>query len=75
MITIYTGTDCTWCHKTKRYLETKGLEYEEKNVSLNDEFKKEMVELTKQLSLPVLIINDKIVLGFDKRQIEVALNE
>lgn len=73
-ITIYTGTDCPWCHKTIKYLSSKKLLFVDKNVNTHPQFKDEMISLTRQSSLPALIINGKIVLGFDKRAIEAALN-
>lgn len=74
-IIIYTGTDCPWCHKTIKYLSSKKLLFVDKNVNTHPQFKDEMISLTKQSSLPALIINGKIVLGFDKRAIEAALYE
>lgn len=73
-IVIYTGTDCPWCHKTMSYLNSKHLLFVEKNINTNPQFKGEMLSMTRQSSLPALIINGKVVLGFDKKQIEGALN-
>lgn len=42
-IVIYIGTECPWCHKTMKYLDSKNLLYTEKNVNENEDYKKRNV--------------------------------
>lgn len=73
-IKLYKTTDCPWCRKVLAYLKQKeNVEIEELNCSENEEYKNELLEKTKQLSVPVLDIEGKIVYGFDKRAIDFAL--
>lgn len=73
--TLYKTNECPWCMKALRYLESKGADVEIKNCSDNEEYRKELIEHSKQTSVPVTIINDKVIIGFDKKQLDEALKE
>jgi len=72
-IKIYTTPSCAYCKIAKEYFKSKGLEYDEYNVATDVEKQKEMIEKTGQLGVPVIEVNGKIVIGFDKPLIEEYL--
>jgi len=53
----------------KEYFKSKELNYEEYDVSKDIPRQKEMIEKTGQFGVPVIDINGKIVIGFDKPKI------
>lgn len=57
----------------KEYFKSKGLNYEEYNVSRDMEKQKEMIDRTGQFGVPVIDIDGKIVVGFDKPKINQLL--
>ena len=57
----------------KDYFESKSLSYEEYDVSKDIPRQKEMIEKTGQFGVPVIDINGKIVIGFDKPKIDEYL--
>ena len=59
----------------KEYFKSKGLEYEEFNVATDIAKQKEMIEKTGQFGVPVIDIDGKIVIGFDKPTLEKHLTE
>ena len=59
--------------KAKSYLEQKGVNYEEINVEHDAEGLKELVSLSGQQSVPVVNIDGKIVIGFDRNKIDEYL--
>ena len=67
MIKIYTTDSCPWCDKAKSYLKSQNLEFIELNVQDDMEARDEMIKKSRQMSVPVLDINDTIIIGFDKR--------
>lgn len=73
IIKLYKTNNCPWCMKVAAYLEKKGVSFESLNCSENEEFKKELVEKTRQVSVPVIDIDGKIIIGFDRRKIDEAL--
>jgi len=74
MIKIYTTPTCAYCKMAKEYFKSKGLDYEEYNVATNIEKQKEMIDKTGQFGVPVIDINGKIIIGFDRTKINELLN-
>jgi len=65
-VTIYSTSNCHFCNLAKEYFKSKGIEYTEHNVGVgaDPERRKEMVELTGQLGVPVIRIGDEVLVGF-----------
>ena len=73
-IKIYSTPTCPWCKKAKAYLTEKGIEYQSIDVSMDPKAQNEMIEKSGQMGVPVLDIDGKIVIGFDKEKIDEILN-
>jgi glutaredoxin-like YruB-family protein len=72
-IKVYSTPTCPWCHRLKDYLKSKGIEFEDIDVSENQEAADEMVEKSGQMGVPVADINGKIIVGFDQAVIDTEL--
>ena len=57
----------------KEYFKSNGFEYEEYNVVTDIAKQKEMIEKTGQFGVPVIDIDGKIVIGFDRSLINQYL--
>lgn len=73
-IKIYSTPTCPWCKKAKAYLGEKGIAYESIDVSSNEAAQKEMIDKSGQMGVPVIDIDGKIIVGFDKEEIDKTLN-
>ena len=74
MVKVYSLTNCPWCDKVKKYLKSKGVEYEECNIETSDEALAECQSLTGDEAVPVTTADGKdYVLGFDKAKIDALL--
>lgn len=71
-ITIYTSNSCMYCHMAKDYLDELDVPYEEKNVSSDERARHELAEKG-YMGVPVIIIGDEEIVGFDKGRIAQAL--
>jgi len=74
-ITIYTIPTCPWCTKAKKYLYQKKLKVNEKDIVNDDYNRKEMMEKSGQMGVPVIDIDGKIIVGFDVIGMDKALNK
>ena len=74
VVKIYTTTHCAYCIMAKKFLKENNVDFEEVNVQENHEAAHEMVEKSGQMGVPVLDINGKIIIGFNKEEIKQALN-
>ncbi len=73
-IRLLTTPMCPYCMALKKFLEEKGIEFEVIDVAADLEVQKEMIEKTKQTTVPVLDINGEFVVGFDRKKICELLN-
>jgi glutaredoxin 3 len=74
-IIIYSTPDCPHCSTAKRYFKSKGLKFTDYDVSKDDARAQEMVQKTGQTAVPVIEINGRIVVGFNRDAVDAALNK
>ena len=74
-VKIYTTPTCTYCKLTKAFFIENNVEYDEKDVSTDQVALKEMVELSGQMGVPVTVIGESVVLGFDKTTLEELIKD
>lgn len=72
-IKVYGVPGCPFCKKTKEFLKSKGLNFENIDVAADHELAEEMIKKSGQMSVPVIEIDGKIVIGFDKEKMENLL--
>ncbi len=72
-VKVYSTPTCVYCVTLKKFLEEKGVEFEEIDISENKEAADEMIERTGQMGVPVIEINGEMIVGFDRNKIEKAL--
>lgn len=63
MIKVYSKTVCPQCRMVKKFLEDKGVPFEDINVEKNEEAKTYLQSLGFQ-TVPVTVSGDEIVVGF-----------
>ena len=72
-VSIYTTPSCHFCHMAKEFFDEKGIKYEEFDVAADPAKRQEMVDMTKQLGVPVIHIDDSIIIGFNKPKVAELL--
>ena len=61
--------------RAKEYLSQKGINYEEHDVAADRAAAREMIEKSKQMAVPVIIVDEKdIVIGFDQVKLDELLS-
>ena len=73
-VIVYSTKTCPWCHKAKEFLEEKGVAYKDVDVGADQKAANEMVEKSGQMGVPVIDMDGKIIVGFDKEELEKALS-
>ena len=72
-IKIYSLPTWPHCKEAKEYLSSKNLDFSVLNVAEDKDARDEMITLTNQRAVPVIVIDDKIIIGFDQHKIDSAL--
>ncbi len=57
----------------KEYLSSKGISYEDIDVSSNEEAADEMIQISGQMGVPVIVIEGNVIVGFDRARIDSLL--
>lgn len=72
-VKIYSTPTCPYCAQAKQFFRQNGIEYADIDVSSDQKAAKEMIEKSGQMGVPVIDIDGKIVIGFDREKIKKAL--
>ena len=72
-VTIYSTNTCHFCQLAKEFFKTNNIAYTEYNVGTDQEKRKEMVDLTGQLGVPVIRVDDEILVGFQEGKVAEML--
>ena len=72
-VKVYSTKTCPWCVKVKDHLKQKGVKYDDIDVGADPKAANEMIEKSGQMGVPVIDINGKIIVGYDKEAIDDAL--
>lgn len=68
-VTIYSTPTCHFCHMAKDFFTSNSIVFTEYNVASDLDKRKEMIEKSGQMGVPVIIIDGEIAVGFDKPRI------
>jgi glutaredoxin-like YruB-family protein len=72
-VTIYSTPTCHFCHLAKDFFNANNVKYTDYNVATDLEKRREMVEKSQQMGVPVIVIGDEAIVGFDEARIKTAL--
>jgi len=72
-VLVFTTPSCPWCHRAKAYLRQRGVRFREVDVSRDPAAARDLVRRTGQMGVPVVEIDGRPIVGFDKPQIDRLL--
>ena len=72
-VTVYSTPTCSWCTTLKTHLKKNGIRFTDINVSRNQTAATEMQRRSGQMGVPVIYIDDELMVGFDKDKLSSAL--
>lgn len=72
-VTIYTTPTCHFCHMAKEFFDANKVTYTDYNVATDLAKRKEMVEKSGQMGVPVITIGKDLVVGFDEERLRSLL--
>ena len=72
-VRIYSTPICPFCKRAKEFFKKHNVEYEDINVAENEKARDELVEKSGQMSVPVIEVGDKIIVGFDEQELRKTL--
>jgi len=73
-VTVYSTQSCHFCHMAKDFFKEKGVEFEDFDVGADQAKRKEMLEKSGQMGVPVIVIGNQVIIGFNKSKISELLD-
>lgn len=68
-VTIYSTQTCHFCHMAKDFFKEKNIAFEDFDVGVDTVKRQEMVQKSGQMGVPVIMIDDQLIVGFNKPKI------
>lgn len=65
-VTVYTTPTCGYCKMAKAFFRERNVQYSEKDVTSDERLVQEMLQKSGQTGVPVIEVDGKIVVGFDR---------
>lgn len=72
-ITVYSQPTCQACHQLKRFLKEKGVDYRDRDITADEDAFAELQGFG-ATTTPVIVIGNKIIVGFDQAKLELLLS-
>lgn len=73
-VIVFTTPTCSWCRVVKQHLKKHNIRFKEVDVSRDEKAARDMVRRTGQQGVPVTLINNRPIIGFDKEKINRLLD-
>jgi len=72
-VIVYSTPTCPYCHAAKQFLKDNKIKFKDIDVSKDRKAAEEMIEKSEQMGVPVIIIGEQVIVGFDREAIKKAL--
>ncbi|WP_292427879.1 Uxx-star family glutaredoxin-like (seleno)protein [Methanoregula sp.] len=69
MVTVYSTKNCPYCRMAKAFLEKQGVPYTSIDVGADDAAAQRMIALSGQRGVPVIMVDDEVIVGFDSQRL------
>ena len=73
-VVIYSTPTCPYCKRAKDYFTQKGIAYIDYNVAEDREKAREMIQKSKQMGVPVIIVDGEVLVGFNQAKLDSLLS-
>ena len=72
-VIVFSTPTCSFCNMAKKYFRERGIRFKDVDVSRDATAARDMLRRSGQSGVPVIDINGKIVVGFDRPKIDKYL--
>jgi glutaredoxin-like YruB-family protein len=72
-VTIYSTPTCHFCHAAKDFFTEHKVQFTDYNVASDLPKRQEMIQKSGQMGVPVITVDDQLVVGFDEDKLRELL--
>lgn len=73
-VTIYSTPTCHFCHMAKDYFTENKIAFTDYDVASDMQRRTEMLDKTGQMGVPVIMVGDEVIVGFDQPKLAQLLS-
>ena len=73
-VTIYSTPTCHFCHMAKDYFTENNIAFTDYDVASDMQRRTEMLDKTGQMGVPVIMVGDEVIVGFDQPKLAQLLS-
>jgi alkyl hydroperoxide reductase subunit F len=74
-VTVYSTKNCPYCRMAKAFLNKHNVPYEIIDVGENPDAAKKMIDISGQRGVPVILVDDEVIIGFDSQKLNELFGE
>ena len=74
IVKVYSTPTCPWCIRTKEFLKKNKISFKDIDVSSDKKSAEEMIKKSKQIGVPVIEVDGKIIVGFNEEKLKKLLS-
>jgi glutaredoxin 3 len=72
-VKVYSTPTCPYCVRAKQFLKENAVNFNDIDVSSDQDAAQEMIKRSGQMGVPVIDIDGELIVGFDKERIKKVL--
>ena len=72
-VKIFSTPTCPYCKMAKDWMKENNIEFTDVDVATDEKAAQEMTEKSGQMGVPVILVGDEVLVGFDKPKLEALL--
>jgi len=74
-VTVYSTQNCPYCRMAKAFLQKYGVPFESIDVGTDVNAARKMIEISGQRGVPVIVVDDEVIVGFDAPRLNELFGE
>ena len=74
IVSIYTTEACGYCKMAKEFFSKNNITFQEFDVGKDLVKRQEMIDKSGQMGVPVIMVDDDLIVGFNKPKLQELLN-
>ena len=72
-VTIFTSPTCMYCKAAKKYMDEKGISYEERDITKDSSARDDLISKGYR-GVPIIRVGEEDIVGFDQEKLDQLLN-
>jgi glutaredoxin 3 len=73
LVKLFSTPTCPWCKRARQFLSSYGINYTEFNIAEDKLAREEMINNTRQMAVPTIMIDSEYIIGYNEKALKEKL--